>query len=114
VLTVVFIATSLTLVGVMTPTPAPQAPPGALLVEARNIAFVPTALDARGRKVTVALRNRDLFWHTFAIDAVGLDLRVPVGRLRSASFDARPGTYRFYCSIPGHARLGMRGILTVP
>jgi hypothetical protein len=58
----------------MTPTPAPQAPPGALLVEARNIAFVPTALDARGRKVTVALRNRDLFWHTFAIDAVGLDL----------------------------------------
>jgi plastocyanin len=114
VLTVVFIATSLTLVGVMTPTPAPQAPPGALLVEARNIAFVPTALDARGRKVTVALRNRDLFWHTFAIDAVGLDLRVPVGRLRSASFDARPGTYRFYCSIPGHARLGMHGILTVP
>ena len=114
VLTVVFIATSLTLVGVMTPTPAPPAPPGALLVEARNIAFVPTALDARGRKVTVALRNRDLFWHTFAIDAVGLDLRVPVGRLRSASFDARPGTYRFYCSIPGHARLGMRGILTVP
>jgi plastocyanin len=114
VLTVVFIATSLTLVGVMTPTPAPQAPPGALLVEARNIAFVPTALDARGRKVTVALRNRDLFWHTFAIDAVGLDLRVPVGRLRSASFDARPGTYRFYCSIPGHARLGMRGSLTVP
>jgi hypothetical protein len=50
---------------------------------------------------------------SFAIDAVGLDLRVPVGRLRSASFDARPGTYRFYCSIPGHAALGMRGTLTV-
>ena len=113
VLTVVFIATSLTLVGVMTPTPAPLAPPGALLVEARNIAFVPTALDARGRKVTVALRNRDLFWHTFTIDALKVDVRAPVGRLRTATFEAEPGTYTYYCRIPGHATLGMRGTLRV-
>jgi plastocyanin len=113
VLAVVFVATSLTLVAVMTPAPAPKPPPGALVVEAKNIAFDPKALSARGGKVTVAMRNRDLFWHTFSIDAVRLDLRVPVGRLRTATFDARPGSYRFYCSIPGHASLGMRGTLTV-
>jgi plastocyanin len=112
-LAVVFVATSLFLVGVMTPAEAREAPPGALLVESRNVAFDPTALSAPGGKVTVAMRNRDLFWHTFAIDTFRLDLRVPVGRLRTATFDARPGTYRFYCSIPGHAALGMRGTLTV-
>jgi plastocyanin len=112
-LSVVFVATSLFLVGVMTPAPSRQAPPGALLVESRNVAFDPTALTAPAGKVTVAMRNRDLFWHTFTVDALALDLRVPVGRLRAATFDARPGTYRFYCGIPGHATLGMRGTLTV-
>jgi uncharacterized cupredoxin-like copper-binding protein len=33
--------------------------------------------------------------------------------VRSASFEAKPGTYEFYCRIPGHATLGMRGTLTV-
>jgi plastocyanin len=112
-LAVVFVATSLALVGVMTPAQAREAPPGALLVETRNIAFVPARLTARGGEVTVAVRNRDLFWHTFTIDRLNLDLRVPVGRLRTATVDARPGTYRFHCRIPGHTRLGMRGALTV-
>jgi uncharacterized cupredoxin-like copper-binding protein len=38
---------------------------------------------------------------------------VPVGRLRTATVEARPGSYRFYCRIPGHTSLGMRGTLTV-
>jgi plastocyanin len=112
-LAVVFVATSLALVGVMTPARSREAPPGALLVETRNVAFDPTALTARAGKVTVAVRNRDLFWHTLTIDALKLDLKVPVGRLRSATVDARPGSYRFYCRIPAHAAVGMRGTLTV-
>ena len=112
-LVVVFVATSLALVGVMTPARSREAPPGALLVETRNVAFDPTALTARTGKVTVAVRNRDLFWHTFTIDALKLDLKVPVGRLRSATVEARPGTYRFSCRIPAHAAVGMRGTLTV-
>ena len=62
--------------------------------------------------MTVAVRNRDLFWHTFTIDTLGVDITAPVG-VRSASFEAEPGTYEFYCRIPGHATLGMRGTLTV-
>jgi len=112
-LAVVFVATSLALVGVMTPAEAREVPPGALLVQTRNIAFVPNALTAPGGKLTVAVRNRDLFWHTFTVDALKLDLKVPVGRLRTATVEARPGTYRFYCRIPGHTAVGMRGTLTV-
>ena len=113
-LAVIFVAASLTLVALMTPARSREAPPGALLVETRNIRFEPTTLTANGGKVTVAVRNRDLFWHTFTVDQLKLDLKVPVGRLRTATVDAKPGTYRFYCRIPTHAAVGMRGTLVVP
>jgi plastocyanin len=113
ILAVVFVVASLGLVWAMTKA-APQAvPQGALAVETVNVAYHPDSLQASGGKVTVALRNRDLFWHTFTIDALQVDIRAPVGRLRAASFEARPGTYSYYCRLPTHAALGMRGTLTV-
>jgi plastocyanin len=113
VLAVVFVLSSLGLVWAMTDAETQVVPEGALEVQTINVAFQPDSLQATGGEVTVALRNRDLFWHTFTIDELGVDLRAPVGRLRSATFEARPGTYPFYCRIPGHATLGMRGTLTV-
>jgi plastocyanin len=112
-LAVVFVFSSLGLVWAMTDAEREVVPEGALVVETTNVAFVPDTLQASGGQVTVAVRNRDLFWHTFTIDALGVDVRAPVGRLRSAAFEARPGTYSYYCRIPGHATLGMRGTLTV-
>jgi plastocyanin len=38
---------------------------------------------------------------------------VPVGGERQVSFTAPPGTYEFYCSVPTHASIGMRGTLIV-
>jgi plastocyanin len=113
VLAGVFVMASLGLVWAMTKAGPEVAPHGAQEVKAINIAYDPKTLQAPGGKVTVALRNRDLFWHTFTIDRLGVEIRTPVGRLRTATFEARPGTYSFYCRIPGHAALGMRGTLTV-
>jgi plastocyanin len=113
VIAVLFIFVSLGLVWAMTDAEPQVVPQGAVLVETTNVAFVPDTLRAGGGQVTVAVRNRDLFWHTFTIDALGVDIRAPVGGVRSASFEAEPGTYDFYCRIPGHAPLGMRGKLTV-
>jgi plastocyanin len=113
VLAVVFVMASLGLVWAMTKAAPEVAPQGAQEVQAINIAYDPKTLQAPGGKVTVALRNRDLFWHTFTIDRLGVEIRTPVGRLRTATFEARPGTYSFYCRLPGHAALGMRGTLTV-
>src|SRR5215207_9302601 len=113
VLAVVFVFTSLGLVWAMTDAAPQAAPAGALEVETVNVAYVPDSLRASSGEVRVAVRNRDLFWHTFTIDALGVDVTAPVGRLRSASFEARPGTYSYYCRIPGHATLGMRGTITV-
>jgi plastocyanin len=113
IVAVVFIFTSLGLVWAMTDAELQVVPEGALEVQTTNVAFVPDTLAATGGEVTVAVRNRDLFWHTFTIDALGVDVRAPVGRLRTATFEAQPGTYSYYCRIPGHATLGMRGTLTV-
>ena len=113
VLAVFFIFSSLGLVWAMTDAERQVVPEGAVVVETTNVAYVPETLSANRGRVTVAVRNRDLFWHTFTIDRLGVDLPAPVGQVRSASFEAEPGAYEFYCRIPSHAALGMRGTLTV-
>jgi plastocyanin len=113
ILTVVFIFSSLGLQWAMTDAEIQTVPEGALEVQTTNVAFAPDTLSAAPGRITVAVRNRDLFWHTFTIDALRVDVRAPVGRLRTVTFEAQPGTYSYYCRIPGHAALGMRGTLTV-
>ena len=113
ILAVVFIFTSLGLVWAMSKTHDQTVPPGATEVRTVNVAFVPRSFAEPSGEVTVAVSNRDLFWHTFTIDALKVDIRAPVGRVRSATFEAKPGTYTYYCRIPGHATLGMRGTLRV-
>jgi plastocyanin len=113
ILAVVFVLASLGLVWAMTGAKAQAVPEGAVQVQTVDVAYAPDSLRAPAGKLTVAVRNRDLFWHTFTIDALKVDVRAPVGGLRAATFEAKPGTYTYYCRIPGHATLGMRGTLTV-
>ena len=79
VIAVVFIFTSLGLVWAMTDAEPQAVPEGAIEVQTSNVAFVPDTLRAGGGKVTVAVRNRDLFWHTFTVDTLGVDITAPVG-----------------------------------
>ncbi|HUO45676.1 MAG TPA: cupredoxin domain-containing protein [Acidimicrobiia bacterium] len=91
---------------------APPPPAGIHLVS-KNVAFSETTLVAAAGEVTVTLENRDLFWHTFTIEELGVDLRVPVGAELPVTFVATPGDYRFICAIPGHPEAGMVGTLRV-
>jgi uncharacterized cupredoxin-like copper-binding protein len=93
--------------------PPAAAAPSALRLETANMAFSSTDLSAAAGEVTLRLSNSDLFWHTFTIDALGVNVQAPVGGERELSFSASPGVYDFYCAIPGHALIGMRGTLTV-
>ncbi len=81
-------------------------------VHSENVLFTPTELEAESGQVTVELTNGDLFWHTFTISELDVDLAVPVNGSRQATFNAPPATYRFYCRIPGH-ETRMTGTLTV-
>ena len=86
---------------------------GDITVEMRNTAFQQKTLSAQGGSLSVAVSNHDLFWHTFTIDALHVNVDVPIGANRRVTFNAPPGRYEFYCRVPGHRAAGMHGILTV-
>ncbi|HUH07076.1 MAG TPA: cupredoxin domain-containing protein [Egibacteraceae bacterium] len=98
--------------GAVTGEEGPSAVPGQLAVATDNVRFAPTALEASAGEIVVSVTNGDLFWHTFTIDELSVDLPVAVGAERRAVFDAEPGAYAYYCRIPGHEAL-MQGTLTV-
>lgn len=87
--------------------------PADLSIRSKDVRFSATALQAEAGKITVALANEDLFWHTFTIRELDVDLKVPVKAERRVEFTAARGTYEFVCAIPGHAQAGMKGTLTV-
>jgi plastocyanin len=86
---------------------------GDLVISATNARFSTTTLTADAGTVTVDFTNNDLFWHTFTVPALGVDIRAPVKGQRRVSFHAAAGTYEFFCAIPGHKQIGMRGTLVI-
>jgi plastocyanin len=92
---------------------ADAAGPSILRVRTKDTAYSTRELVARAGEIRVDMTNADLFWHTFTIDALGVDLRVPLDGRRSVTFTAPPGVYEYRCQIPGHAQAGMTGTLTV-
>lgn len=82
-------------------------------IETKDTAYSTRDLTAPAGEIRIEMLNNDLFWHTFTIDALGVDLRVPLSGRRVAVFTAPPGVYQYYCAIPGHAASGMRGTLIV-
>jgi plastocyanin len=92
------------------PKPA-TAQPGDLRVVTKDTKFMPVKLEASGGKVGVFVSNEDLFWHTFTIHKLHVNLNIPVGGHRRIEFNAAPGTYEIVCVI--HEQGGMKGTLVV-
>ncbi len=84
-----------------------------LKISVHSARYSTTNLSATHGQVAIDATNNDLFWHTLTIDKLGVDVRVPVKGHRRIVFSAAPGTYTYYCAIPGHASIGMKGTLTV-
>ena len=84
------------------------------LVSGRNT-FEQTELRARvGELVALRLENNDTQTHSFDIDAFNVHVPMPTGSPALALFTpTTPGTYTFYCQIPGHTEAGMQGTLVV-
>lgn len=104
------------------PTTAPAAAGGAaagtleLGVLGNSLAFDKSTLVAPAGKVTIVLTNASPIPHDIAIKGQGVDVKSAIvtgGGRATVSAVLKPGTYSFYCSVPGHADAGMRGTLTV-
>jgi uncharacterized cupredoxin-like copper-binding protein len=66
-----------------------------------------------GEVVALRLENRDDREHSFDIDELNVHVPIGIGQAGLALFTPdKPGTYTFYCSVPGH-RATMVGTLIV-
>ncbi|MGN6255841.1 MAG: plastocyanin/azurin family copper-binding protein [Solirubrobacterales bacterium] len=82
-----------------------------------NLEFVQKSLTAKAGTDTLEFTNESPVPHDVKIEnskgeEVGGTEIVSEGS-ESASVELEPGTYTFFCSIPGHRQAGMEGTLTV-
>ncbi len=88
--------------------------PGDVEITMRNSEFDPADLTVDAGDLGVVVTNDDLFWHTWTIERLDVDLRVPTGGTRRVEVpDLAPGRYTIICAVPGHESLGMTGTLVV-
>jgi mono/diheme cytochrome c family protein len=78
-----------------------------------QLAYVTNRGQAKAGKFTVESRNKSGTGHNIVIDGKGKGQVVDNGAVSKFQADFRPGTYTFYCSVPGHREAGMVGKLTV-
>jgi plastocyanin len=82
-----------------------------------GIAYTSDTASAKAGKVTVNFNNPQALEHDVAIEdssgkTIGKTELVAEGS-DSTTVDLKPGTYTFYCTVPGHREAGMEGTLTV-
>jgi len=82
-----------------------------------ELAYTSTSETAEAGKVTVEFKNPQALTHDVAIESssgkeIGKTELIADGS-DSTTVDLKPGTYTFYCSVPGHREAGMEGTLTV-
>jgi plastocyanin len=80
------------------------------------LAFVTSKATATPGGVKLVAKNRSPVQHNIAIKGSGTDAKGPVvgqGGTSQLSAKLKPGSYVFYCSVPGHEEGGMKGTLTV-
>jgi plastocyanin len=82
-----------------------------------QLAYTTTEASAKAGKVTVDFNNPQGLTHDVAIEdsggkTVGKTELIAEGE-DSTTVSLKPGTYTFYCSVPGHREAGMEGTLTV-
>jgi glucose/arabinose dehydrogenase/plastocyanin len=80
-----------------------------------DIAFQPAELTIPANTdVTINLTNQGALPHSFDIDELGVNSGdIAAGQSGTVTINAAPGTYEYYCAVPGHKEAGMVGTLTV-
>jgi mono/diheme cytochrome c family protein len=81
-----------------------------------QLAYTATKATAQAGKVTIKMENPSQVVHDIAIEGNGVTgkgAEVGHGGTSQFSVDLKPGTYTYYCTLPGHRQAGMHGTLTV-
>jgi uncharacterized cupredoxin-like copper-binding protein/mono/diheme cytochrome c family protein len=90
------------------------APATAQNVTSFDIYFEPKEITIPANTdVPFTLPNDGASAHNFSIDELGISIDIAPGATEETVINAPPGTYEYYCNIPGHKEAGMVGTLIV-
>jgi uncharacterized cupredoxin-like copper-binding protein len=82
-----------------------------------QLKFTKSSLSAKAGKVSIGYTNMAPAEHNLTVaSSSGAVLgATPTfqGGSKTLTLNLKPGTYKFYCSVPGHRTAGMEGTLTV-
>ena len=82
-----------------------------------QLLFDTNQLTAKAGKLTVDFTNNSAIPHDVVVSNSSNKVlgKTPVfdGGTKSFNVTLKPGTYTYYCSVPGHRQAGMQGTLTV-
>jgi len=83
-----------------------------------KLKFDKTKLTVNHGKVKLIMKNPGSSGqqHGIAVKGMGLDKDGPIvnpGKTSTVTVKLKAGTYSFYCPVPGHAKAGMKGKITV-
>ena len=90
-------------------------PTKTVLVAAEAMRFEPDKVRLSvGQEVTLLLKNRDMYGHSFDIDELDLHILMPGNSESEQTVTfTEVGTYTIYCGLPGHREAGMVGTLII-
>jgi uncharacterized cupredoxin-like copper-binding protein len=84
--------------------------PGDVEVTAVNVNYPERVELERGH--TLYVQNQDRFRHTFVVEGTDVRAELPGSTAVRIETDLAPGTYKFFCDVPGHED-AMQGALYV-
>jgi plastocyanin len=77
-----------------------------------SLRFDQTHLTAKAGAISLSYTNPSSIPHGIAIESATGSI-VSGGGTSTATITLKPGTYTFYCPVPGHRQAGMVGTITV-
>jgi plastocyanin len=82
-----------------------------------QLKYEKTSLSATAGKVSIAFTNSSPLEHNMTVESSsGKILGATAtfkGGTKALTLDLKAGTYKFFCTVPGHRQAGMEGTLTV-
>jgi plastocyanin len=101
-------------------TPSTTPPAGVLSLAANpqgELKYSTSSLTAKAGSVSITFTNTSPLSHNLTVasssGAVAGTTPTFQGGSKTLALNLKPGTYKFYCTVPGHRQAGMEGTLVV-
>ena len=89
--------------------------PTAVELKTGEMKFAPKSFTIPANTdVTLTITNKGMLPHDFVVPQAGINSgTIASGATVELTLNLSPGTYEFYCSVPGHKQAGMIGTIVV-